>query len=144
MTADGGQYDHPQGMTPFLMPRGSPDIPKSSPERRKVWTNWARDPNLTRDESFFEATGEAGDVWLLHPFMLHSASKNLRGDIRIITNPPVSLKEPFNYARQDPREFSLVEQKTLLDLGRPEGLPEWKITADREKIVPDRVKVSHI
>ena len=83
-------------------------------------------------------TGEVGDVYILHPFMLHSASVNLRRDVRIITNPPVSLKEPFNYDGRDP---SLVEQKTLRDLGHPEGLPHWKITSPRERIVPDRVKV---
>ena len=138
---DETKYDHPDGMTPFLMPRGSPDIPKSHPDRRKVWTTWVQDPQSTRNESFIEATGEVGDVYILHPFMLHSASKNLRRDIRIITNPPVSLKEPFIYNRNDPSEYSLVEQKTLRDLGRPEGLPEWKITSPRERIVPDRVKV---
>jgi hypothetical protein len=71
--------------------------------------------------------------------MLHSASKNLRRDIRIITNPPVSIKEPFNYDGKNP---TLVEAKTLKDLGCPNGLPEWKITQPRERIIPDRVKVS--
>lgn len=70
--------------------------------------------------------------------MLHSASRNLRRDIRVITNPPVSLKEPFNYDGKNP---SLVEQKTLRDLERPEGLPDWKITSPRERIKPDRVMV---
>ena len=97
-------------MTPFLAPRGSPDIPKSDPARRKIWREWALDRSKTRDESFHEATGEVGDVYILHPFMLHSASRNLRRDIRIITNPPVSLKEPFNYDGKSP---TLVEQKTL-------------------------------
>ena len=133
------QYDHPQGMTPFLMPRGTPDIPKSDPERRKIWRSWAQDPKSTRDHTFVEATGEVGDVYILHPFMLHSASKNLRRDVRIITNPPVSLNEPFDYSRPKP---SLVEQKTLRELGRPEGLPEWHITEPRERIVPERVRVS--
>lgn len=136
------QYDHPDGMTPFLTPRDSPDIPKSDPARRKVWRDWAADPTQTRDESFTEATGETGDVYILHPFMLHAASQNLRRDVRIITNPPVALKEPFEYHRSDPAEFSLVEQKTLRELGRPEGLPEWRITRERERIVPDRVRVS--
>jgi hypothetical protein len=63
--------------------------------------------------------------------MLHSASKNLLREVRIITNPPVALKEPFNYNRGD-GNYSLVEAKTLKDLGRPEGLPEWKITGPRE------------
>ncbi|KAK5169180.1 uncharacterized protein LTR77_006489 [Saxophila tyrrhenica] len=131
-------YNHPDGTTPFLAPRGSPDIPKSDPARRKIWREWVADPSKTRDESFHEATGEVGDVYILHPFMLHSASKNLRREIRIITNPPVSLKEPFNYDGKNP---NLVEQKTLRDLGHPEGIPDWKITSPRERIVPDRVKV---
>jgi hypothetical protein len=74
--------------------------------------------------------------------MLHSASRNLLREVRIITNPPVSLKEPFNYNRPD-GNYSLVEQKTLKDLGRPEGLPEWKITSKREMLTPARVQVSH-
>jgi hypothetical protein len=49
---DQHQRDHPQGMTPFLAPRGSPDIPKSNPERRKIWRDWAMDPSKTRDNSF--------------------------------------------------------------------------------------------
>ena len=129
-------------MTPFLMPRDSPDIPKGNPERRKIWNGWVRDPTQTNDETFIEATGEIGDVYILHPFMLHSSSKNLRRDVRIITNPPVSLNEPFNYNRSDASEYSLVEQKTLRDLGRPEGLPEWKLTRERARIVPERVRVS--
>ncbi|KAH1682946.1 hypothetical protein KXX23_007258 [Aspergillus fumigatus] len=90
--------------------------------------------------SFHEATGQAGDVYLLHPFMLHSASRNLLREVRIITNPPVSLKEPFNYNRPDGK-YSLVEQKTLKELGRPEGLPEWRITGEREMLTPARVQI---
>lgn len=62
-------------------------------------------------------TGEIGGVVLLHPLMLHSASKN---HLRFITNPPVSLKEPFNFNRDNPDDFSLVEKKTLktLDVDR--------------------------
>ena len=121
------------------MPRGTPDLPKDHPDRRRIWNTWVCDPSLTRDESFCEATGEVGDVYLLHPFMLHSASRNLRREVRIITNPPVSLKEPFCY---DGRSPSLVEQKTLRELGREGGMPEWKITAARERLVPDRIRVS--
>jgi len=138
------KLDHPGGMTPFMMPRGTPDIPKSHPQRRAVWNSWVRDPSLTSSSTFHEATGETGDVYILHPFMLHSASRNLLRTLRIITNPPVSLKEPFNYNRADPADYSLVEQKTLRDLGRPEGLGDWKITGPRERIVPkERVEVSH-
>jgi hypothetical protein len=53
----------------------------------------------------------------MHPFMLHSASRNLKRTHRVIINPPVSLKEPFNFSRSDPSEYSLVELKTLKELG---------------------------
>lgn len=102
-----------------------------------------QDRSLTRDESFHEVTGEVGDVFLLHPFMLHTSSENRLGLPRIITNPPVMLKAPFNYNRRDPNDFTLVEQKTLRALGRPQGLQGWKITGQRERIVPTRVQVRY-
>ncbi len=125
------QYELPQGATPYLAERGTPEIPKSNPERRKLWNSWVRDPDLTSESSFHEASGQVGDVYFLHPFMLHSASNNLLREVRIITNPPVALKEPFNYNRRDGK-YSLVEAKTLKDLGCPGGLPEWEITGPRE------------
>lgn len=87
-------------------------------------------------------TGNIGDVVLMHPFMCHSASKNSLRVPRIITNPPVALKEPFNFDRDDPSQYSLVEQKTLLALGK-DRLGGWKITAEREEIVPARMKAFH-
>lgn len=96
-------------------------------------------PSMARDEAFHEVTGEIGDVFLLHPLMLHSASRNLLRRPRIITNPPVSLKEPFKLNRPDGK-YSLVEKKTLLELGKPEGVGDWKITAERRNIVPERIK----
>ncbi|KAJ9302013.1 hypothetical protein DTO271G3_879 [Paecilomyces variotii] len=122
-------YDHREGTDPFLVPQGVSDEERDRYE--DIYDAWIRDPNTTRDSSFHELTGKAGDVYLLHPFMVHSISKNLLRNIRIITNPPVALKEPFNYKRRD-RKFSLVEQKTLNSLGRPEGLPEWSIAGKRK------------
>lgn len=90
-------------------------------------------------ETFHEMTGEVGDVILLHPLMLHSASKNSLRIPRIITNPPVSLQAPFCFNRSDPREYSLVELKTLKELG-VDSLPDWKVTASRDKVVPERLK----
>jgi hypothetical protein len=58
-------YKHTDGTTPFLAPRGSPDIPKDNPDRRKTWRSWVQDPSLTSDASFHEATGEVGDVYIL-------------------------------------------------------------------------------
>ncbi|KAH9949865.1 hypothetical protein B0H21DRAFT_706795 [Amylocystis lapponica] len=53
----------------------------------------------------------------MHSFMLHSASKNHLREPRVITNPPVSLKAPFNFTRENPDDYSLVELKTLRALG---------------------------
>jgi hypothetical protein len=109
-------------------------------EGREFWQELAWNPSKTRNESFKEATGEVGDVFLLHPLMLHSASKNLLRKVRIITNPPVSLKEPFCFDRADSKDYSLVEQKTLNDLGMPNGIPGWKITSPRRGWIPKRVQ----
>ncbi|MCE2435689.1 MAG: phytanoyl-CoA dioxygenase family protein, partial [Candidatus Latescibacteria bacterium] len=43
-------------------------------------------------EEFVEATGNAGDVYLIHPYMLHSAAPNPSGRPRFITNPPVAAR----------------------------------------------------
>ncbi len=87
---------------------------------------------------FIEITGEVGDVVLLHPFILHAASQNPSGRARFITNPPVSLKEPMNFNRDNPDHFSPVEQAVLraLDL----SCLDFQLTAAREQIVPERVK----
>ena len=114
--------------------------PLANKEGLEWWQELAWHPSKCRDESFKEATGIIGDVFLLHPLMLHSASKNLLRKVRIITNPPVSLKEPFCFDRADPKEYSLVEQKTLNDLGMPNGIPGWKITNERRGWVPNRMR----
>jgi hypothetical protein len=45
--------------------------------------------------SVVEAQGEAGDVILLHPFILHTASMNTGSEVRFITNPCITLVEPM-------------------------------------------------
>ncbi len=66
---------------------------------------------------FEEITGKAGDVVLIHPFMLHASSQNVLGRPRFMSNPPVVLKEPMNFNRANPAEFSLLERATLHYLG---------------------------
>lgn len=87
-------------------------------------------------ERFEEITGEIGDVFLIHPYALHAASNNPSGRARFITNPAVSLNEPMCFNRPD-GDYSLVEQAVLnaLDV---ESL-DWEITAERERVVPERV-----
>lgn len=52
-------------------------------------------------ERFFELTGEAGDLFLVHPLMLHSASQNPSPRIRFLGNPMVYLQEPLDAGRAD-------------------------------------------
>ena len=84
---------------------------------------------------FDEVTGEVGDVFLLHPYMLHAASGNPSGRPRFITNPPVSLREPMCFHRPN-GDYSLVERAVLRGLG-VESL-DFRMTSQRERVVPER------
>lgn len=87
---------------------------------------------------FVEMTGEAGDVVLLHPYTLHATSQNVLGVARIITNPPLALREPMNFLRPDADDYSLVERAVLRGLGvdRLNFVP----AAPRESVMPERVR----
>lgn len=126
---------HPEGVLPtgksFTPSTTTYADPKDHPE------HWSHLETAKRCHEFVECTGEVGDVILLHPLMLHSASKNYLRTPRVITNPPVSLKQPFKFQRDDPDEYSLVERKTLKALGR-ESL-DFTPTTERRRVVPLRV-----
>ncbi|KAI8947655.1 hypothetical protein F4801DRAFT_559890 [Xylaria longipes] len=127
-------YANPQGVSPWMRPRDSVDFKKEKS------LEWYRD--LLRDipdDAFVEATGNVGDVFLLHPLMMHSAADNALRRVRIITNPPVSLKQPHCFDRPD-GNYSLVERKTMSCIGE-EKLKGWKPTGPRERVIPQRVKI---
>jgi hypothetical protein len=90
-------------------------------------------------QDFVELTASAGDVVLLHPFMVHAIGQNVLGVERAITNPAVYLKEPMNFNRPDPADFSLVELAVLKGLGVERY--DFQPTAPRERIVPERERV---
>ncbi|KAF7348675.1 hypothetical protein MVEN_01386300 [Mycena venus] len=133
-------YENPNGVTPWMHVRGTPE-PGRGPERLAFFTSIVQSRERASDASFHEMTGEVGDVYLLHPLMVHSATKNATRVPRVITNPPVALREPFRFNAGGDGKFSLVEQKTLKELGFPEGLNDWKIEGGREMIVPRRIKI---
>jgi hypothetical protein len=128
-------HDHPEGVSPRFTPRS--ENPKMDPEDTLQW--YCDVAKATPREDFVEASGKVGDVYLLHPLMMHSASNNMLRELRIITNPPVSLNEPFNFNRDDETEYSVVERKTLNALG-VDRLRDWKITAGRDAVVPERLR----
>ena len=67
---------------------------------------------------FEELTGEAGDVALLHPYMLHRVSVNPSIRPRFIANAALVLAQPMRFAREPGDAYSLVELTTLRALQR--------------------------
>jgi len=53
----------------------------------------------TRCQRFVELTGETGDVILMHPLLMHSASNNPSDRIRWMANPMVYLRAPLDPRR---------------------------------------------
>jgi hypothetical protein len=127
--------DHPEGVSPRMTPRAQ--NPTWEPEQGLDFFNSIA-TSMPR-EAFVEVTGNLGDVFLLHPLMLHAASSNSLRNVRIITNPPVSLREPMCFDRGDAGEYSFVERKTLKALG-VERLEGWKATGSRDEVVPERLR----
>jgi len=87
---------------------------------------------------FREITANTGDVYLLHPFMLHASSQNVLGVPRFMTNPPISLAAPMQFDRQDAGDYSPIELAVLRGLG-VERL-DFRLHGERREHVPERVK----
>ena len=71
----------------------------------------------------FELTGRCGDVALLHPFLLHTSSRNLSGRIRWMANPLIYTRTPLDFERSDEACLSLVERSVrhaVSNLDRPQ------------------------
>jgi hypothetical protein len=95
------------------------------------------DAIVRRCEDFVETTGEVGDVFLLHPFMLHSWSINTQQRPRFMINPPVQLRDPMRFDRPNPSEHSPVERGVLKALGVDSYA--FRPSAPRERLYPDRI-----
>ena len=75
-------------------------------------------PASTFDRPRVRATGQAGDVYLCHPFLVHRATWPHRGvRPRILAQPAIGLHPPF--ALHDGVDVSLVERAILDGLGVP-------------------------
>ncbi|OTB08390.1 hypothetical protein M426DRAFT_52197 [Hypoxylon sp. CI-4A] len=136
-------YAHPDGVSPRMAARSHPDYARGEERNLEWYADVARSCGADDDDAadFVEAIGDVGDVYLLHPMMMHSATSNARRAVRIITNPPVSMREPFCFDRENDDEYSLVERKTMREVGGQEKLRGWKITMPRERLVPERVRI---
>lgn len=83
--------DHPEGVHPNKFPWS--DLVRQCPNR-------------------IEAVGRAGDVYLMHGYMLHTVSLNPNRKLRCIANDIFALKEPLQFNRQD-GQYSLLELSVL-------------------------------
>ena len=66
---------------------------------------------VRRCSDFQEVEGKAGDMLLLHPFLLHSATKNHGDCVRILANPMIESRTPLHFATGT-RVLSPVEEIT--------------------------------
>lgn len=82
---------------------------------------------------FAELTGSAGDLAIVHPYMLHRAVPNPSARPRFIANVALVLDAPMRF-RRSAEDYSLVELATLRALGVQE-LP-FAPTRPRERLVP--------
>ncbi|GDY14361.1 hypothetical protein LBMAG53_32390 [Planctomycetota bacterium] len=119
--------EHPEGVNPLAheQPEHGPGFPLHE------LVGQCRD--------FREATGSAGDVYLMHPYILHASSANPLRRPRFITNPPILLREPMRFDRsgRDGDVHSPVELAVLRGLGRERFT--FTPTRPRQGIVPPRL-----
>jgi hypothetical protein len=109
--------EHPEGVDPY----GFPNV------------------DLIRQcRDFRETTGKAGDVFLLHPFTLHTSSFNHRPEARLMINPSGILRTPMRYDRRDDGSaYAPMEQVVLDALGVDHYA--FAPTMPRRRLVPKRV-----
>ena len=108
---------HPEGVEPNKFP----------------WKDLVRDCT-----DFRETTGKAGDVFLLHPYMLHASSYNHRPEARLMINPCLNFLEPMRFDRRaDGSVYSPVEKAILHALGVEHYA--FQPAAPRRKIIPERI-----
>ncbi len=62
------------------------------------------------------AAGEAGTVYLCHPFLVHAAQRHRGSEPRFMAQPPLLPREPISLERAD-RDYSPVEQAIRSAIG---------------------------
>jgi len=72
-----------------------------------------------KDDPIIEVQGRAGDVMLVHPFVLHTVSTNIGKKVRVICNPHICFKERMNVTGEAGKPVSPVERAIV------EALPSF-------------------
>ncbi|KAK3941524.1 hypothetical protein QBC46DRAFT_353169 [Diplogelasinospora grovesii] len=134
-------FDHPEGCNPDMVPRGDPRFDDTYGSHFGWATEVAR-ASAAAGGGFDSATGKVGDVYLLHPFLVHSTTRNERRLFRAITNSKTSLREPYHIYRQD-GNYSILEQSIRRGLAEKgiteEQMKDWHIAGPREGFKPGLV-----
>ncbi|KAK3681998.1 hypothetical protein LTR37_020676 [Vermiconidia calcicola] len=107
-------YSHPEGLDPPLAAKHC--------------------AHVNECKQYSTVVAKKGDVILLHGLLPHAPSPNFLHYARVITNPHVSLRSPYNLNRPD-GDYSLLEQVILRGLGR-DSVPEFKPTRERKTWYP--------
>lgn len=76
-------------------------------------------PHMIKEcNEFEELTGEAGDLAIMHPYMVHRVAGNPSGRARFAQFPSIKLSRPMQFVRDEPSEYSLTELVVLKELGQ--------------------------
>jgi hypothetical protein len=79
------------------------------------------------------ATGDAGTVYLCHPFLVHAAQPHHVTRPRFLAQPPLHPVDPNNRPPGDPADLNVVEQATaraLASIACPQPLNSRQVTSD--------------
>ncbi len=79
-------------------------------------------PHMIKEcNEFEELKGEAGDLAIMHPYMVHRVAGNPSGRARFAQFPSIQLARPMQFARDEPSDYSLTELVVLKELGQLKG-----------------------
>lgn len=82
-----------------------------------------------------ETTGAPGDIVICHPFLYHAPSDNELGVPRFMCNRVTPTKERMSLNRENPEDYSVVEELIRLSLGLKEGEScSWERIGDSDKV----------
>ena len=126
----------PQGGGTYIAPQSVGVIARYLAEHPEgVHPNGFPNAELIRQcDERIEAVGSAGDVYLMHGYMVHTISANPNRRLRCISNGIFALEEPMNFNREDPADFSLLEQGVLRGI----GVERYDFKPTRERVqTPD-------
>src|SRR5687768_853419 len=94
-----------------------PALLESAGEAGLTFIELAQKLTTTLQRHQVYATGEAGTVYLCHPFLIHAAQPNRGSRVRFVAQPPLYPAEPLQLHRED-GNYSPVEIAIRLGLDR--------------------------